>query len=1076
MIENKLFTAPLTEEQKAIIENAIQKGSYMKAPNGEVSKLSPTQWVQVRTDAFKKWFGDWENEPESASKVIDENGEPMVVFHGTGDHFTIFSTKKTATPQFWFTNRKDLIDSGMVGAARKGFVMPVFLNIKNPSGWDEEDRLVQQQIMDRGFDGKDLTDGDIKTFVTFEPNQVKSAIENTGAYSLENDDIRFRFIGEKGATALDLAEEATTRLDNLVIAREMEVAERDSKVIKLATGWERGADNKWRYETGDGQVNKDVHLFTSFGNTYTCMLGELYDDDSLFDAYPQLGGIGVEFTNTGNTLGSFDGLTIKLDRGYIANGKFHPNAIIDYDKDRVTYLPLRSVLIHEVQHAIQYIEGFAKGGNPEYFKQLDKLAGATEYDQNLYDFNSLVSDVIGAEPYKRLGEILNEERFKAFRESLDDLQKESIKTLVRLYRTMPEEAFMSNYNYSLEKAQESRISPEKKYHRISGEVEARNVQSRMDMSPEERRNSLAIETEDISRADQIFLNNSLNTQMSMLTESEQNSIISAINEYSNELHTPIRIVSSIEELPLDSNSRKHIEAGEQIKAWFDINKNETVIYLPHVDSISDVRRSIYHEVVAHYGLRELYGQHFDNFLDNVFQNASPEIQTKILSLTNGDSSKLREAVEEYLANLAEKGFSSPTEFTFWEKIKSAFIDMLRQAGVFLGFKLNDNDFRSILHTSYQNLKEGIKIISPTELEISQLKSAIKEIQHHNDSDKALSEIYQPFYEKYGDIKEEHKTFRKEAKEYFNQQYDNQKEAYLKKLNSEEGAKELKEVSDEMLASNIESIQKKTNIDEWINAKTAKAIGSDYKDPHIDAPFTRAVIDNIAKDSVRKELLLPVFLELQNQRQQAKNIPVLTEEEYLASKGFDNHFGDPALHKGRQKSTRLQNKLVERQALKDQERLIKRAELRKDFQEKLNNGELREPSNVEKLIKAANGHPDLESTMAARRALAKRGVNWSPTNHELQSTGARTLIGDFTAGKDSQMTNFRIHDKSTGKTESFNTNGIDLSKESPATLKKILSGGKANTSSGLLQLSKTSLGWGLTVVKQLFSTVDTSAEI
>ena len=98
------------------------------------------------------------------------------------------------------------------------------------------------------------------------------------------------------------------------------------------------------------------------------------------------------------------------------------------------------------------------------------------------------------------------------------------------------------------------------------------------------------------------------------------------------------------------------------------------------------------------------------------------------------------------------------------------------------------------------------------------------------------------------------------------------------------------------------------------------------------------------------------------------------------------------------------------------------------------------------------------------------------NKEICSSGCRTLIGDFTAGKDSQMTNFRILDKSTGKTESINTNGIDLSKESPATLKKILSGGKAQTNAGLTQLSKNSIGWGLTVVKQLFSTVNTSAEI
>lgn len=69
----------------------------------------------------------------------------------------------------------------------------------------------------------------------------------------------FRFIGKKGAENLDKAEEATTRLDNLNVAREMETAGKDAKAIKLATGWERGADGKWRYETEDGNVIlKDV--------------------------------------------------------------------------------------------------------------------------------------------------------------------------------------------------------------------------------------------------------------------------------------------------------------------------------------------------------------------------------------------------------------------------------------------------------------------------------------------------------------------------------------------------------------------------------------------------------------------------------------------------------------------------------------------------------------------------------------------------------------------------------------------------------------------------------------------------
>lgn len=73
----------LTGEEQSIIDEAKANGTYLKAPNGKASNLNERQWVQVRTKAFKDWFGDWENDPENASKVVDENGEPMVVYHGS---------------------------------------------------------------------------------------------------------------------------------------------------------------------------------------------------------------------------------------------------------------------------------------------------------------------------------------------------------------------------------------------------------------------------------------------------------------------------------------------------------------------------------------------------------------------------------------------------------------------------------------------------------------------------------------------------------------------------------------------------------------------------------------------------------------------------------------------------------------------------------------------------------------------------------------------------------------------------------------------------------------------------------
>jgi hypothetical protein len=63
------------------------------APNGKPSNLTPEQYKLVRTPEFKAWFGDWENDPENSSKVIDkQTKEPLVVYHGTNADFTIFDT------------------------------------------------------------------------------------------------------------------------------------------------------------------------------------------------------------------------------------------------------------------------------------------------------------------------------------------------------------------------------------------------------------------------------------------------------------------------------------------------------------------------------------------------------------------------------------------------------------------------------------------------------------------------------------------------------------------------------------------------------------------------------------------------------------------------------------------------------------------------------------------------------------------------------------------------------------------------------------------------------------------------
>ena len=81
------------EQIKAV--RAEQADVIREAPNGKPSNLTEQQWLQVRTPAFKQWFGDWENDPANASKVLDENGEPLVLYHGAKSDFWAFDMDKS---------------------------------------------------------------------------------------------------------------------------------------------------------------------------------------------------------------------------------------------------------------------------------------------------------------------------------------------------------------------------------------------------------------------------------------------------------------------------------------------------------------------------------------------------------------------------------------------------------------------------------------------------------------------------------------------------------------------------------------------------------------------------------------------------------------------------------------------------------------------------------------------------------------------------------------------------------------------------------------------------------------------
>lgn len=148
-------------------------------------------------------------------------------------------------------------------------------------------------------------------------------------------------------------------------------------------------------------------------------------------------------------------------------------------------------------------------------------------------------------------------------------------------------------------------------------------------------------------------------------------------------------------------------AQRNAKGFYSRSKRKITIVIPNHSSVFDAEQTLLHEAVAHYGLRELFGTQFDVFLDNVYNNAAPEVRERINQLAMKNGWDFPKATEEYLASLAEDTNFDNVEESWWGKIKQLFLQMLHSIGFegFTGVTLTDNELRYILWRSYENLAE-----------------------------------------------------------------------------------------------------------------------------------------------------------------------------------------------------------------------------------------------------------------------------------------------------------------------------------------------------------------------------------
>ncbi|MBQ7207995.1 MAG: hypothetical protein IJS01_09385 [Lentisphaeria bacterium] len=362
--------------------------------------------------------------------------------------------------------------------------------------------------------------------------------------------------GPRGASRM---RDAEMRLQNLETARFAEGFNADPKKIWLATGWTKQKDG-WKFELPDLKLKRTQTLpdgttqeRSFFDIKLTAgRLGDYVDAPELFEAYPELAEYDLLFANFGkNYAGYFDHVQKRIVVNLETNGAFqqadlahrraNDDRLPEGDRDRAkmeykilmgeAFREFNRVLIHETQHAIQYIEGFAPGANIEQFKKIDELK------QKVADFRKKADASEKYRRYEEIGKVWDELKpgeqltdefedelvslgedpeVKALEDERVAIIKEEGNNLDLAYVLKGEND--TKYWESIIKRDETRAF--NSYWNTAGEVEARNAERRSTMSAEDRKSRLPDETADVAPEDRIYLEEAMGggTSASVVTE------------------------------------------------------------------------------------------------------------------------------------------------------------------------------------------------------------------------------------------------------------------------------------------------------------------------------------------------------------------------------------------------------------------------------------------------------------------------------------------------------------------------------------------------------------------------------
>lgn len=525
----RLYLYRIEIEKQAQLDLLPENGEAQKSSdlsNDNLQQIPRTRKFSlsspVESQQFKNWFGDWENDPSNASKVVDEDGRPLVVYHGTDADFEAFDHTK---------GRGGMDIQGMFFSPweidAKGYgknLGKFYLNLRNPAnedvaykalrkfkGQNYAGKKAREYLIEQGYDGVIMgVEGQPEEYIAFYPNQIKSATDNNGKFDSNDDRYRFSLAGTKAKTA---------NIATLDEAKKMLADGADKKEVWQKTGWYIAKDGKPRFEISDDAFEYDLNLDVikrwiedekkskrgesiDYINHYEPLrLSDVIEHDKLFEAYPILQGYTVYFENSpsSKTLGRFNSqfnsitLNIKPD---------------SFDTESVyPIINLKKTLIHEIQHAIQEYEGFAKGTSPEYEKRkiqdsyikkirevINSYEGSEETKVLLTRYSNIYKDFLSAErQYLLIDEKEHLDKYKDYNEQVKEMERDILDEIKLDYSALDEDDdfIYDTYDELLSDIQKStrlafgfnsdvNSKAKDNYRKSYGEGEARVAEKRLD--------------------------------------------------------------------------------------------------------------------------------------------------------------------------------------------------------------------------------------------------------------------------------------------------------------------------------------------------------------------------------------------------------------------------------------------------------------------------------------------------------------------------------------------------------------------------------------------------------------------